>query len=124
MKPLVYLAGPMSGYPDHNRPAFHGAASVLRKIHGHTVVNPAELDDAQPLSPGDAYTDYYRRDLEYLRKADMIVVLPGWQRSTGATYEVATMYNLLQCPVLEYPSLRKLKKDEIPQLTFKTNIVL
>ena len=116
--PLVYLAGPMSGYPDHNRPAFHKAAAVLRTIHAMDVVNPAELDDEYPLSPKAPYTDYYRRDMEFLRQANLIVVLPGWQRSTGATYEVATMANLLQCPVLEYPSLRKLKPVEIPVLIF------
>ena len=37
----IYLAGPMSGLPDFNYPAFHAAAAVLR-AQGHYVENPAE----------------------------------------------------------------------------------
>lgn len=41
MKPTLYIAGPMSGLPDHNYPAFHDAASVLTKA-GYSILNPAE----------------------------------------------------------------------------------
>ena len=38
----VYLAGPMTGYPDYNYPAFHCAAEQYRAA-GFDVVSPAEL---------------------------------------------------------------------------------
>lgn len=41
MKRKIYLAGPMSGLPDLNYPAFHAAAAKLRAM-GHVVLNPAE----------------------------------------------------------------------------------
>ena len=36
----VYIAGPMSGYPDMNGPAFDKKADELR-AQGYEVVNPA-----------------------------------------------------------------------------------
>lgn len=39
---LLFVSGPMTGIPDHNRPAFHAAAKQLRD-HGYHVINPAEL---------------------------------------------------------------------------------
>lgn len=41
---VVYIAGPMSGIEDFNRPAFHEVAQALR-AEGHTVLNPAEQPD-------------------------------------------------------------------------------
>ena len=37
----IYIAGPMSGLPDLNSPAFNAMAERLR-AHGHHVENPAE----------------------------------------------------------------------------------
>ena len=37
----IYLAGPMSGLPELNYPAFHAKAAELRAA-GHHVENPAE----------------------------------------------------------------------------------
>lgn len=116
-KPVAYLAGPMSGYPDFNRPAFHTAAESLRKL-GFTVINPAELDNALPLSAKAPYTDFYRRDLPYLARSELVVALPGWEKSTGATHEVSIMANLLQGKVLSFPSMRKIPKTKIPKLVF------
>lgn len=38
----IYCSGPMTGLPDHNRPAFDAAAKRLRE-QGHFVINPAEF---------------------------------------------------------------------------------
>ena len=43
MKRRIYIAGPMTGLPALNFPAFHAAASALRAL-GHQVVNPAEIN--------------------------------------------------------------------------------
>ena len=102
----VYLAGPMRGIPYFNFPAFHAAAAKLR-AEGHEVFSPAELDESMhdkefsTSNPtGDlvkAARDYgfdlryvLARDLEYIcLKADAVVLLPGWEKSQGATAERA-----------------------------------
>jgi hypothetical protein len=100
----VYLAGPMSGYPGFNYPAFDAAAKHLR-AQGYDVVSPAELDgpvDREVILaaqhgthdelPADAdYESYIDRALDVIRDGDFdyIVCLPGWDRSSGAIREVA-----------------------------------
>ena len=78
----VYLAGPMTGLPELNHPAFHTAATLLR-ARGIDVVNPAELVAQQ----GTAWTDCMRRDIPELCTCEAIVLLPGWQKSRGAKLE-------------------------------------
>ena len=44
MKPLkIYCAGPMTGLPELNFPAFHAEAARLRAF-GYEVINPAEIN--------------------------------------------------------------------------------
>jgi hypothetical protein len=79
---LIYLAGPMSGLPDWNYPAFHKAAAELRAA-GHTVINPAEVnpDTTQP------WESCLRACLAEVVKCDTIALLPGWEHSRGAKLE-------------------------------------
>ena len=44
MRVRVYIAGPMTGYENFNREAFHRAEDALKR-EGHTVLNPAVLPD-------------------------------------------------------------------------------
>lgn len=89
-RPLrLYLAGPMTGLPDFNRPAFHAAAAALRSA-GYEVVNPAELDESEPITDPDgtgAWERYMRRDIPHLCKCDAVALLPGWTESQGAQLE-------------------------------------
>lgn len=82
----TYIAGPMTGYPEYNHPAFHAKAAELRAA-GYDVINPAEFDAEIGLDqPWDAYL---RRDLVLVAKeCNRIVCLPGWSNSKGATLEV------------------------------------
>ena len=91
-KQIAYLAGPMRGYAEYNFPAFHAAAAKLR-THGLAVWSPAEhdvnqdgfdpaKDTAQPMK------HYMKRDLPAVLEADMVCVLPGWEKSQGAQLEV------------------------------------
>lgn len=85
----LYIAGPMTGLPDFNRPAFHAAAAQLRAA-GYEVVNPAELDSTHPIAdPGGygAWGRYMRRDIPHLVKCDALALLPGWTESKGARLE-------------------------------------
>lgn len=81
MSALVYVAGPMTGLPDFNRPAFDAAQRDLEAA-GHRVLNPAR----QPL--GLTWAEYMRRGLRDVLDVDAVVVLPGWEISRGARLEV------------------------------------
>ena len=81
-KPTLYIAGPMTGLPDLNFPAFHAAARELR-AQGFDVVNPAEINPDQHLS----WQACMRTDIAALVFCDGIQLLPGWQASKGATLE-------------------------------------
>lgn len=104
----IYLAGPMRGYPEFNFPAFNAAAAVLRH-DGHEVFNPAERDvarhDGVDISKGNANGDEalaakqhgfdlrvaLAEDMDFIcRHAEAIFMLPGWEKSKGATAERAT----------------------------------
>lgn len=80
----IYLAGPMTGYPEFNYPAFHAAATKLREL-GHFVCNPAELN------PSDrTYRQVLSNDLIWiLSHAEAIVYLDGWEASKGCAVEHA-----------------------------------
>lgn len=112
----IYVAGPMTGIPQFNFPAFDAAAAQLREL-GYDVVSPAELDDpddreAALASPDGSmatygtarpdgvikktWGDFLARDVKLLSDGgiDAVVVLPGWEKSRGArleTYVAAAM---------------------------------
>lgn len=80
MKPRIYIAGPMTGLPDLNYPAFHAEAARLRAI-GFRVENPAENQQQCD------WQSYMRVAIAQLVKCDAIALLPGWQSSRGALIE-------------------------------------
>ena len=94
----IYIAGPMTGIKDWNFPAFFAAEKQLENL-GYDVVNPAHNDGAtvqealesagSPESPNNLWSYYMKRDLPHVMDCDMICLLPGWQKSKGASLEVA-----------------------------------
>ena len=77
----IYIAGPMTGIPDYNYPAFRAAEHHLRNL-GHEPVSPAgELVD------GWQWHDYMRRSLAAFLTCDAVAMLPGWLHSRGARLE-------------------------------------
>lgn len=80
----VYLAGPMTGIPEHNFPAFHEAATKLRATGLH-VENPAE----HGFREGAEWADYLRYDLGRLSTCECVVLLPGWEVSRGVGLELS-----------------------------------
>lgn len=94
-----YLAGPMTGYPQFNFPAFDRAAAYLRRF-GNRIVSPAELDDPVvrewAISSEDGenhseedYLKFLRRDANIVMdpRCKGVICLPGWQASRGALME-------------------------------------
>jgi hypothetical protein len=82
----IYIAGPMTGYPDFNYPAFDAAFVELRK-KGYEAISPAVWDTTDPkkIKPWEFYT---RAGLELMLKADAVATLKGWDESKGAGLEV------------------------------------
>jgi hypothetical protein len=92
----IYVAGPMAGLPEHNFPAFRRAALRLRTA-GYWVISPHEIPlpcgcsglPPQCGAPDHAWSDLLRADLVVmLSDAGAVALLPGWEKSRGATLEV------------------------------------
>lgn len=79
----LYVAGPMSGLPDFNYPAFFAAAKELEAA-GYVVENPA----ANETPDGATWLGFMRLSLVQISKSDGIALLPGWKASKGASLEV------------------------------------
>lgn len=87
----LYVAGPMTGYPECNYPAFNEAADRLRGA-GYHVVNPASFGN------GRHYVDFIREDLRMLLDCHGVATLDGWWESVGARNE-AQVAGILKMPV-------------------------
>jgi hypothetical protein len=81
--PCVYIAGPMTGLPEHNFPAFFEAAERFA-AGGFKVVNPATNFGGRTDLPRESYL---RADVAMLSQCDAIAMLPGWEDSRGARLE-------------------------------------
>jgi hypothetical protein len=113
----LYLLGPMTGIRNDNRDLFNRAAKELRRL-GYAVINPAVLDAGGPVP---ARTLCYARDLPYLVGCDAGMALPGWRRSIGASLEAA-IFNALERPVLEWPSLRFIPSSKLPKIVHPRSV--
>lgn len=95
----LYIAGPMSGIPKFNYPAFIKAAEQLRE-KGYEVRNPAEMDSPEVQKVAmrsrkgivktlnETWGDFLSRDVKIVADdVDGIVLLKGWQKSRGARLE-------------------------------------
>jgi len=89
----AYLAGPMSGYPELNYPAFHAAAARLR-ASGWEIVSPAEIDHGLNGSQDGPSQHYLRNDIRALLDCQAVCVLKGWEQSIGARCELAIAVTL------------------------------
>ena len=79
----VYLAGPMTGLPESNFPAFNQEAERLR-AEGLQVLNPAD----HGIVDGADWADYLRHDIAGLASCERIHLLRGWTKSKGACLEM------------------------------------
>lgn len=77
---IVFISGPMTGIPDYNRAQFNQAEQTLT-TQGHIVLNPAWHPD------GLTHDQYLHMCYAEIDVADVVVQLPGWSRSKGASRE-------------------------------------
>jgi hypothetical protein len=81
----LYISGPISNYPEGNKPCFDAIAKGVRQL-GHAAVNPWDLDLVEPC--GNDWIGNMKRDIRYLVDCDGVVLLPNWEESQGARLEV------------------------------------
>lgn len=96
-----YVSGPMRGHRKFNFPVFDDVTATLRAA-GHDVDNPADHDrETQPgIEQWDGFEDgdesrcmlfdlatALKWDLSCVARDEAIVMLPGWEQSTGARIE-------------------------------------
>lgn len=100
----VYISGPVTGIPDHNRPKFQRVERMLLSA-GCSVFNPMHIEGPlDPLKDEELWVFYMHFCVQALPTCDSIIMLPNWQNSEGAKWEhrIAKMLNLtlFYCPVL------------------------
>lgn len=96
----IYIAGPMTGYPEYNFPAFFEAAEALTE-GGWMVFNPAQ-HDLDVHETMEKLTEAFAADKEQCLRdclswdtmvicdhCDAIFMLNGWENSKGARAEWA-----------------------------------
>lgn len=116
---LLYLSGPMRGYPRFNHDAFVECAAQLRAA-GYEVISPVEVDIADGIDftsdetiaatvqrdiSGQPDEEYYlTRDENAIASCDGIALMCGYERSRGCAREIAAAraLNLPIYPVLEW----------------------
>jgi len=93
---IAYIAGPMTGHEEYNFPAFDEAESLIRKLYGCSVVNPAQVDRAVQVhaalegrSKRELTEFFMDLNTATIKKCTALVLLEGWERSSGARHELA-----------------------------------
>lgn len=119
----IYIAGPMSGHPKFNVPAFLEAQKDLIK-QGYDAILPVDMDipserrqllaSVDGSEPGPrSWATLLSEDLKLIGDTGVegIAVLPGWKYSKGAKLETY-FARLLGLEIVYYPSLKKVSSRE------------
>lgn len=94
MKPIIYTVGSISDDPRW-KSKFKAAKDHYESL-GFEVLSPLDCPD------GLTYCRYMQLSMEYVFRADMILALPDWDRSPGATAEIYTAMSI-KTPILYEP---------------------
>lgn len=104
---IVFLSGPISGDPDY-KAKFSEARAFYQQM-GYIVLNPAIL-------PSDlGYAEAMRICFAMIDCADIVVSLPGWADSAGASLERKHCL-LIGKPVREYAT-DKARNIYVPEIS-------
>lgn len=98
----------MRGYAEYNFPAFEKAEHELQD-RGFIVISPHRLDleqgfDVNSEVTPDTLKAIVRRDVNAILEVDGLVLLEGWEKSTGARAEKA-LADWLQKPSYLFPCM-------------------
>lgn len=114
---VAYIAGPVSGHDDLNRPAFDAVARQLKDQGWKTLIpldyanTPEAQKEAEEHGKGavgmPGYQEAMRRSLCLLLAAERVYVLPGWTMSNGASLEVRVA-EAVGIPVYDATDMRPL----------------
>jgi hypothetical protein len=90
-KNLIYISGPMRGYPQLNFLAFFHAETILT-MNGWRCINPARTSWEMAVKKGCTfdeitYEEFMKVDLENVKKVNAMFMLDGWTTSEGAQDE-------------------------------------
>ncbi len=90
-KPVIYLSGPISKVPGGNKETFIDAQRVLEE-RGFEVLNPhqicAEIKRDWFQSEKEFWNACMRACLKSMMDAELIMMLPGFSNSDGASLEL------------------------------------
>jgi len=94
----IYIAGPMRGTKDLNRAVFEELTNYYRS-QGWSVESPFEIGarfgtDQELLENKPLLLKVMEFEEQTLRTCDAIALLPGWERSLGATQELLVALQL------------------------------
>jgi hypothetical protein len=87
MHPKIYIAGPVTGRPNLNLPAFLSAAARL-EIRGYNPIVPHKLLEGLDFDPVSDYKEIMKLCLGELLSCQGLAQLPDWRYSPGARIEV------------------------------------
>lgn len=122
----IYIAGPMTGYPEFNYPAFHAMGDILiaqgyiplSGAHTHFCSDPAHSKIRPPhpdhLRP---YEDYLRYAISELTYANGIIFLDNAHQSRGAQLErrIAAALSLTEYRITENNTVEAISEPLTPE---------
>lgn len=79
----VYISGPITGTNDYME-RFAAAEEKLKK-DGYSVINPAKVNSMMPKDT--TYEEYMRMSFTMLDMCEVIYMMKGWEKSSGANRE-------------------------------------
>jgi nucleoside 2-deoxyribosyltransferase len=113
---LIYIAGPYRGSVDTNIAAARKVAAECYKA-GHDVIcphlNSAKMDEDTGLP--DEF--WLQTTMNLLKRCDAIVLVPGWQNSSGSKAEVAYAKSVGMSVYEDVPDLHATEKERPLQVS-------
>ena len=99
----VYLSGPITDNKNYHLDFLKAENRVTSIFKGADVINPMWLKN---MLPNGKHEEYMEICLQLVGMADMMIMLPGWEKSKGATIErsLAKETNL---PIIEFAELEQ-----------------